>query len=743
MNSAPAEVMFFNLHVTSLPLNFTVIINPIMMKAINIPESGSSLIKGPTGKIVGVKAIGDPDCAQTDLLVPESVLFSLDASVGDSVPMLAFNGGTPCDAIKVQPLFTDLSKTDYSASVTKYFQKQNESFLIAPDSYFCIDINNVQRRFLIQHTIPDDRCFTHEKTKVYFSDPPGAIEENPLIPLHFSDLILRRSIKETIRNCLYLPLHEKEIFNALNMPTSNAIMVYGGEGNGKTSFLSAVCKFMDIPNTKFVNVKKLVTSIVKDGNNNAKKSNSTVNYDVLDEFILSKLNEIFDFVNSKQKERSKDHLIILDDIDSLAKSYSTVKFSNQRRLLARFYVLIDKALEMPNVAIIASAKSPSEIDDALIKPGRFNYEINLDAPNLAERTALIKMFTRSLNIATSDINVLATQYTSKMSRGAIKDFVYKGVRNIVAPSTGVSMNDTDQFLSTPQINELQQKMIVFAMRTEMKLSHFGAPSKNINTTASGDFLEDLMGQDQVTPGGRRPNQNRRNRDNPFEQEARDKFPSYDNENRANLPRSKKINSEVPDELRRLSAESIKAAAQLNNASPPNNMPTRKTNRGDAFTNEPPRNDSGFEAKPGQSRNRGRGLQKKKLRNDPFAVLDEKENANNNEPNDENNGPFSEAPKEQQLETPKRKGDRIVGTVVDDVENPFAAPSPQQPTDEQGPPQRQRFTEENEQPYNDYDNQDDENVPAQIKNNPFEQAAAMSSDKLPIGSRKYVPPSADE
>ena len=153
MSSAPAEVMFFNLHVTSLPLNFSVIINPIMMKAINIPESGSSLIKGPTGKIVAVKAIGDADCPQTDILVPNSVLYSLDASVGDSVPMLAFNGTSLCEAIKIQPLFHDIPKSDYSSIVTKYFQNKNESFLIEPDSYFSIDINNVQRQFLIQFTI--------------------------------------------------------------------------------------------------------------------------------------------------------------------------------------------------------------------------------------------------------------------------------------------------------------------------------------------------------------------------------------------------------------------------------------------------------------------------------------------------------------------------------------------------------------------------------------------------------------
>lgn len=256
------------------------------------------------------------------------------------------------------------------------------------------------------------------------------------------------------------------------------------------------------------------------------------------------------------------------------------------------------------------------------------------------------------------------------------------------------------------------------MRTEFLLTHFGA-SNRANSSVDGNFFDDLLGQDQGR--GRRPNaksnQNRRaNRDNPFEQEARDKFPSYENEKKGNLPPRNTSNQEAIEELRRLSAENIKGSLQNNinaNAPPaatgapgPGNIPTRK-NRGDAFDG------SGFEARPGQ---RNRGLAKKKLRNDPFAVLDEKEKEReNNEQNDEPEGPFSETPSKNTPfpqnsapeGVPKRKGDRIVGTVVDDVENPFAPPP--QPGEEQGPPQRQRFAEEGNEVVNNEDDEEKDDV----------------------------------
>lgn len=114
---------------------------------------------------------------------------------------------------------------------------------------------------------------------------------------------------------------------------------------------------MDVANTKFVNIKKLLNEVEKADKSNKKGNN--VNYDDVDEFMSSKLNEIFSFVNAKKKDYTNNILIVLDDIDILAKSYSAVKFSNQLRLLASFYSLIDKAMTFPNVAIIASAKSPS------------------------------------------------------------------------------------------------------------------------------------------------------------------------------------------------------------------------------------------------------------------------------------------------------------------------------------------------------------------------------------------------
>lgn len=702
------EVMFFNLHITSLPLNFSVIINPIMAKAINLPESGASLLKGPTGKIVGVKAIGDPDCPQTDLLVPQSILFNLEAAVGDSVPMLAFNSTTVCEAIKVQPLFDDLSKSDYSSIVTKFIQNKSESYLIAPDSIFYIDINNTQKPFLIQHTIPDDRCFTTSKTKVYFSDPRGSIEESAPLPIHFSDLILRKSVKEIIRNCLWLPIHEKELFSVLNMPTSNAIMVYGSSGNGKTSFLSAVSTFMQSSHVKFVNIKKLMAECTTKSNKG--KRNQNIDYDDIDNMIFSKFKEIFDLPKPK-KSNQTDYLILLDDLDCFAKNSTQIRFSNQRRLLACFYSLLDKALLTPNVAIVATAKSPSDIDDNLINPSRFGYEINLDMPSLSERTALLKMFTRSLSITTSDINVLASQSTPRMSRGQIREFCYRAIQEIVAPNS--SFDDMNN-IQMPSVNEIQQKMVVYALRTDMKIPHF-EPSMNTQSgrrgrnSIQGSYDDNPFGQQRngdeftVLPGRRRSNGRRQNF--PFDQQLDgDPFPSMDQQQQSRPQR--KQNQEAMEELRRLSAENVKNAQ-----SPPGKTSFRQ------------RNDDPYDDFETTGLQRRPMAKTKRNKIDPFAAVD-------NEP------PPSQVTSSRQPYQ-QETNNEYKGNVADDVDNPFA---PQQQPESIPIPEKRGSTKSpfQEAAYEDDDENENEN---ETKANPFGMAAALP-DGQPFPTRKYRPPADD-
>lgn len=426
--TAPVEVLYFRVATVSLPLNFCVLLNPIMIHALHLPESGSALLRGPKGAIVPVKALPDPECPQKDVLVPYPVQLSLRAAVGDTIPMMALTREEDCTAIQIQPLFEGCDKS-VQEEVSKYFE--SDARPVAPGSFFAIG----DKMFKILNCLPTERCIASSSTKIYYKDPPSPIEEDSVLPIHFSDLILSRSVKELMRNGVWLPLHNREVFETLNMPTSVGVLVTGGEGNGKTSFLSAVWLLLGVPSL-FVDLSRIKADDVE-----------------------KKLKEVFSFVEGKEK-----CALFLDNIHCITKKFTSLKFSNERRKLAKFFAMLDRAMANPGVAVIASAISTSQLDESLIRPGRFSFVVDLETPDATQRADIIRLATRGLVLHSEDLDVLATRVTTKMTRGEIQSMCRKAVNRMVNPESSGVAYPTDG-------------LIVFSKNMQLMLNHFTSGMK--------------------------------------------------------------------------------------------------------------------------------------------------------------------------------------------------------------------------------------------------------------------------
>ena len=420
--AAPVEVLYFRVAAVSLPLNFCVLLNPIMIQALHLPDTGSALLRGPKGAIVPVKALPDPECPQKDILVPYSVQLSLRAAIGDTVPMMAFTKEESCTAIQIQPLFEGIDE-EIQADVAKYFE--SDSRPVAPGTFFGVG----PRMFKVLNCLPSERCFASSATKIYYKEAPGCVAEEAL-PVHFSDLILPSAVKEVVRNGVWLPMNNRAVFETLNMPTGAGVLVTGSDGNGKTSFLSAVWSLLNVPSL-FVDAARIGDDVDK------------------------KLKEIF----GKFPEGKEKCAIFIDNIQHIAKKFTSLKFSNERRRMARFFSLLDKAMANPGIAIIASAISVTQIDESLIRPGRFGFVIDLEKPNVAQRADIIRMNTRGLSIQPEDVDALAKRVTNNMTRGEIQDMCRKGVNRMVNPESSGVAHPTDG-------------LVVFSKNMQLRMDHF-------------------------------------------------------------------------------------------------------------------------------------------------------------------------------------------------------------------------------------------------------------------------------
>ncbi|MET3948762.1 transitional endoplasmic reticulum ATPase [Arthrobacter sp. UYCu512] len=92
-----------------------------------------------------------------------------------------------------------------------------------------------------------------------------------------------------------------------------------------------------------------------------------------------------------QAARSADKAIIFfDEIDSVASRRSEDSHEASNRLVAQLLTLMDGINKgQGNVVVVAATNRISEIDPALMRPGRFDWEIAFDLPDVEDRYEIL------------------------------------------------------------------------------------------------------------------------------------------------------------------------------------------------------------------------------------------------------------------------------------------------------------------------------------------------------------------
>jgi len=94
-------------------------------------------------------------------------------------------------------------------------------------------------------------------------------------------------------------------------------------------------------------------------------------------------------------------VIFFDEIDSIASSRGAESGDSgvTKRVVNQLLTEIDGLEELEDVAIIAATNRPDIIDPGLMRPGRFDRHIKVDAPNEDARLAIFKVHTKDMPLA--------------------------------------------------------------------------------------------------------------------------------------------------------------------------------------------------------------------------------------------------------------------------------------------------------------------------------------------------------
>jgi len=166
----------------------------------------------------------------------------------------------------------------------------------------------------------------------------------------FEDIGGLEAIKERVREVVELPLSKASDFEEIGAEAPSGVLFYGPPGTGKTLFARAVANSLD--EGTFYNIK---------------------GPEVLNKWYGEserQLRRIFD----DAAEQDGAAIIFIDEIESIASSREGSRDVN-RRIVTQLLTLMDGFEDYDNVIVIAATNRPEDIDQALLRPGRFDREV--------------------------------------------------------------------------------------------------------------------------------------------------------------------------------------------------------------------------------------------------------------------------------------------------------------------------------------------------------------------------------
>ncbi len=178
-------------------------------------------------------------------------------------------------------------------------------------------------------------------------------------------------------------LQEPAKFQAVGAKIPKGVLLYGSPGTGKTLLARAVAGEAGVP------------------------FDSISGSDFVEMFVgvgASRVRDLFE-----QAKENAPAIVFIDEIDAVGRHRGTGMgggHDEREQTLNQLLVEMDGFDVRGGVILIAATNRPDVLDPALLRPGRFDRQIQVDAPDLAGREQILKVHSRGKPIA-QDVDLLS------------------------------------------------------------------------------------------------------------------------------------------------------------------------------------------------------------------------------------------------------------------------------------------------------------------------------------------------
>lgn len=178
---------------------------------------------------------------------------------------------------------------------------------------------------------------------------------------------------EQVREMIELPMRHPELFQRLGIEPPKGVLLHGPPGTGKTLIAKAVANEVD---AEFFSISgpEIMSKYYGESE--------------------EQLREVFD-----EAAEEDSAVIFMDELDSIASQRGEASGDVERRVVAQLLSLMDGLEDTSEVVVIGATNRVDDIDPALRRGGRFDREIEVNAPNKEGRREIFDVHTRSMPLS--------------------------------------------------------------------------------------------------------------------------------------------------------------------------------------------------------------------------------------------------------------------------------------------------------------------------------------------------------
>ncbi|CAM8938092.1 unnamed protein product [Rhodiola kirilowii] len=237
------------------------------------------------------------------------------------------------------------------------------------------------------------------------------------------------------------------VTNKLGIKHVKGMLLYGPPGTGKTLMARQIGKMLNGRDPKIVNGPEVLSKFVGETEKNVR--------------------DLFADAENDQRTRGDEselHVIIFDEIDAICKSRGSTRDGTgvHDSIVNQLLTKIDGVESLNNVLLIGMTNRKDLLDEALLRPGRLEVQVEISLPDENGRLQIIQIHTNKMkenSFLAPDVNLQELAARTKNYSGAELEGVVKSAASF-ALNRQISLDDLTKAIDEESIKVTMEDFLI-------------------------------------------------------------------------------------------------------------------------------------------------------------------------------------------------------------------------------------------------------------------------------------------